>query len=379
MLTFRRVSLVVLCILAIWFCFSDSEKRRRLDSIEAKIKEARILSESLVNQYAKTGDEQNKMLLAEIHRLDSERKQLELQLQEVRRLPDTTSTVEEQLEFMVPFKLHQKFPAFIWQTWKTDLKDSKMDPELKSHIATWDQVNVNFVHEVFNDKNAEKLIQHLYRNVPKVLKAYNALPSPILKADFFRYLILFARGGVYTDVDTEALKPVTNWFPNWLSPDQAGLVVGIEADPDRPDWDLWYARRLQFCQWTIQAKPGHPVLRKIVAKITETTLKRKEDGKLALATGKERGTDIMNWTGPAIWTDVLFEYFNEVSNEEVTYLTFTNKETSTLVGDVLVLPITSFSPGVGHMGAKSRNDPMAYVQHHFSGSWKPDNERLLLL
>lgn len=40
------------------------------------------------------------------------------------------------------------------------------------------------------------------------------MPKSILKADFFRYLILFARGGVYTDIDTVSLKPIDEWISN---------------------------------------------------------------------------------------------------------------------------------------------------------------------
>lgn len=40
-----------------------------------------------------------------------------------------------------------------------------------------------------------------------------------------------------------------------------------------------------------------------------------------------------------------------------------------LLGDLLVLPITAFSPGVGHMGAGDASDPEARVQHGFRGSW----------
>ncbi|GIL66428.1 hypothetical protein Vafri_19944 [Volvox africanus] len=42
----------------------------------------------------------------------------------------------------------------------------------------------------------------------------------------------------------------------------------------------------------------------------------------------------------------------------------------TLVGDLLVLPITAFSPGVGHMGAGPVGHPEARVQHLFGGSWR---------
>lgn len=38
------------------------------------------------------------------------------------------------------------------------------------------------------------------------------------------------------------------------------------------------------------------------------------------------------------------------------------------VGDVVMLPMTGFSPGV--RGAGAVYDPMAMVQHKFYGSWK---------
>jgi hypothetical protein len=34
---------------------------------------------------------------------------------------------------------------------------------------------------------------------------------------------------------------------------------------------------------------------------------------------------------------------------------------------VVVLPITSFSPGIETMGAGKDDDPMAFVKHHFEG------------
>jgi hypothetical protein len=37
------------------------------------------------------------------------------------------------------------------------------------------------------------------------METWFALPAVILKADFFRYLILLARGGIYADIDTEAI------------------------------------------------------------------------------------------------------------------------------------------------------------------------------
>ena len=198
------------------------------------------------------------------------------------------------------------------------------------------------------------------------------MPLPVLKADFFRYLILLARGGIYTDIDTTALKPATEWLPQDFDRATAGLVIGIEADPDRPDWNKWYARRIQFCQWTIQSKPGHPVLVDIVAKITEKTLSMKKAK--AFKKGKDLNKSIMDHTGPGIWTDTVFQYLNnkdyfDFSNRpsNVSYSEFFNIKEPKKIGDVVVLPITSFSPGVQQMGAGDRDDPMAFVNHEFDG------------
>jgi alpha 1,6-mannosyltransferase len=225
---------------------------------------------------------------------------------------------------------------------------------------------------VVTDSVAVNLLRLLYAAVPEVLEAYDALPLPVLKADFFRYLILLARGGIYSDIDTYAIRSALEWVPERIPQQSIGLVIGIEADPDRPDWQDWYSRRIQFCQWTIQAKPGHPVLRDIVVRITEETLKRKRSGELTRTADK----NVVEFTGPAIWTDAIFDYFNDAryfdvkhSKGPISWRNFTGMEVSKKVGDVVVLPITSFSPGVQQMGAKDYDDPMAFVKHDFEGKF----------
>jgi alpha 1,6-mannosyltransferase len=155
---------------------------------------------------------------------------------------------------------------------------------------------------------AEAVVSHLYGDVPDVMEAYFALPLPILKADFFRYLILLARGGIYADIDTEVLRPAHYWLPETSPANTVGLIVGIEADPTREDWNLWYSRRVQFCQWVMRAKAGHPVLRETVARITESTLRRKREDNL-MADNLE-SLNIIEWTGPAVWTDSIYWAMN---------------------------------------------------------------------
>ena len=278
----------------------------------------------------------------------------------------------DKLAYQFPYDMEGKFPAYIWQTWKYTPASGDFAEEFRSAEASWTEKHPGFIHEVVTDSVAANLIKYLYAGVPEVVKAYESMPAAILKADFFRYLILLARGGIYSDIDTHALKSAIDWIPPNVPHSTVGLVIGVEADPDRPDWADWYSRRIQFCQWTIQSKSGHPVLREIVSKITEETLRRQAQGRLKL-TDKDGG-DVVEWTGPAIWTDTVFEYFNnpryytiEPGQGNITWSDFTGMTSPKKVGDTIVLPITSFSPGQMTMGSKEIDDPMAYVKHDFEG------------
>jgi alpha 1,6-mannosyltransferase len=289
----------------------------------------------------------------------------QISLEELKKKP-----LRQQLEYQFPYDAQSKFPAYIWQTWKYTPAQGEFSEEYREAEASWTILHPTFVHEVITDNVALHLIRHLYASVPEVLEAYQALPLPVLKADFFRYLILLARGGIYSDIDTSALKSAAEWVPKDVSPQDYGMVIGIEADPDRPDWAEWYSRRIQFCQWTIQSKPGHPILVDVVANITQETLKRKAEGRLT-----KSHKDIIEFTGPALWTDTIFQYFNnptyfdmDTSKGNITWQQFTNMKSAKKVGDVVILPITSFSPGIKTMNAGEEDDPMAFVKHNFEGT-----------
>jgi alpha 1,6-mannosyltransferase len=290
-------------------------------------------------------------------------------LQDLSRAP-----LQDKLAYQFPYDVETKFPAYIWQTWKYTPASGDFGESFRPAEASWSEKHPGFIHEVITDQVAVHLLRHLYTSVPEVLEAYNALPLPVLKADFFRYLILLARGGIYSDIDTHALKSAAEWLPDSVPREAIGLVIGIEADPDRPDWAQWYSRRIQFCQWTIQSKPGHPVLREIVANITLETLKKKKSG--ALKSFKDK--HVIEFTGPAVWTDSIFDYMNDeryfdmsTGKGNISWRDFTGMTAAKKVGDVVVLPITSFSPGVQQMGAGDYDDPMAFVKHEFEGMHSP--------
>lgn len=382
-----------------------------------------------------------------------------------------------QLAQLFPYDQKAPIPRKVWQTWKTSSSSVSFPSSFRELAGIWkstcEQPMPAYQYQLITDDQMVPLLKQMYGSVPQVIEAFESMPLPILKADFFRYLILYARGGIYSDMDTFPLKPLDSWpskskeflsglknpikYKNsspsldYQDPLEPGLIIGIEADPDRTDWSEWYARRIQFCQWTIQSKPGHPLLRELITNITSTTLESvaslkssipvqrpkisgqfiddynvnmrdkrrldtKYDHKSKKTPSNTDGTDIMNWTGPGIFSDIVFHYLNNIiqtndnimifndnlkankasepSDSEETTMKFYNEissnlqkaepsfhwgffslmEDPSLIDDILVLPITSFSPDVGQMRSKPMSDDMALVKHTFEGSWKDDEK-----
>ncbi|KHJ34207.1 putative initiation-specific alpha-mannosyltransferase [Erysiphe necator] len=285
------------------------------------------------------------------------------------------SSLREKLSYQYPYELEIRFPAYIWQTWKFTPASGEFKESYRPAEASWTELHPSFIHELITDQVAVHLIRHLYASIPEILDAYVSLPLPVLKADFFRYLILFARGGIYADIDTHVLKSAIDWLPETVPREAIGLIIGIGSDAGGGDWDTKHSRRLLFCQWTIQSKPGHPVLREIIARITENTLEKARNGSLS----KFDVQEIPEFTGSVIWTDVIFSFFNDeryfnmtTSTGNITWKDFTGIKSAKKLGDVAVLPITSFSPGINQVGIDGYDDSLAFVRHEFAATWKPE-------
>jgi alpha 1,6-mannosyltransferase len=374
MLTFKRALLTAVMVLGFFILLKDSHSQPSAASFNVNSPNPtgsyqdnrKIQDQPPVTSRPSTTQDSTTAGELKVKNNNYKKERPQVSMQDLHAMP-----LRQQLAYQFPYDPESKFPAYVWQTWKTTPSSGDFDEDFRPGEASWTELHPTFVHEVITDDVAAHLIRHLYAAVPDVVAAYEAMPVPVLKADFFRYLILLARGGIYSDIDTRALKSATEWVPPEVPRSSYGMVIGVEADPDRPDWHEWYSRRIQFCQWTIQAKPGHPILRDVVATISHETLRRKAAGGLT----KSAINSVVEFTGPALWTDAVFAFFNDpdyfdmsASKGNISWEQFTGITAAKKVGDVVVLPITCFSPGVGQMGAGEDDDPMAFVKHNFQGT-----------
>lgn len=399
----RKLSLIAISFVFICFLVSNLSKsstnigRSRNANINNKMNELDLLSPNTVNYNMKTHFDP---LIYRYNKLPSD------------------ASLRAQLAFYFPYDENSSIPHNIFQTWKIPLSNIGFPKHFLRFFESWTVKNPSFTHTLITDDIIDEWIFNEFSNVPAIIQTWKLLPKFILKADFFRYLVIFARGGIYSDIDTACLKPIDDWAmfnPKYIPKDKTlnsiGFAIGIEADPDRPDWAEWYARRIQFIQWTVVGKRGHPFLREIISRIVEETLRKQKLGMLKKIEGKDEGGDIMQWTGPGMFTDAFFDYINNVETDgqfgdgfgigtkywndgqryklksqeltedglplhtvdmPINWLNFTNLQEPVVYDDVMVLPITSFSPGVGQMGSQSPKHELAFVKHMFEGSWKSD-------
>jgi alpha 1,6-mannosyltransferase len=96
-----------------------------------------------------------------------------------------------------------------------------------------------------------------------IIRFFEALTDPILRAELLRYLVLLAKGGVYSDIDTKALAPISSWIPTHLA-NTVNAVVGLDYDDKAGSWAI---RPISFCQWTLMAEPGHPLFARLVDRV----------------------------------------------------------------------------------------------------------------
>eukprot|EP00877_Chromochloris_zofingiensis_P006264 jgi/Chrzof1/1891/Cz10g25050.t1 len=92
-------------------------------------------------------------------------------------------------------------PKLIHQSWKhKDLPDF-----FRTNSASWTQHHQQWQYKLWTDDENHQLVASHF---PWFLDIYQAFENNIERADSARYMYMYMFGGVYVDLDIEALKPV---------------------------------------------------------------------------------------------------------------------------------------------------------------------------
>ena len=244
--------------------------------------------------------------------------------------------------------------------------------QFSNAIASWPTQNQDFTYTLLSDDGLNDLARKQYANQPGILNPFLDLQVNILRVDLARYMVLEKEGGIYSDLDVTAVKPITQWIPEHVDPDKVRAIIGIEYDQgDRPPHIYTY-EPLVFCQWTVAMAPGHPIAQRAVKYVIEKLHALAEKEQVAIPDLRPAIDDVINVTGPAVWTKAVMDTMSETTGTAVNHLNFTGLKQPSLVGDTLVVPINGFGAGQAHSNSWTGigNAPETLVRHVWKASWK---------
>jgi hypothetical protein len=144
----------------------------------------------------------------------------------------------------------------VWQTYRT----LDLPPPAKAAHATWFDHGFENV-PLYDDTLIEKFMASALIRSDFGTDAVNVLrlmPLGVMKADFWRWAILYAEGGIYADIDCACRAPRSAWaerFPPGMA------YIGLEND-------------LHLCNWCMVAPE---VKSPVIGAVVEMIIRRVRD------------------------------------------------------------------------------------------------------
>ena len=141
-----------------------------------------------------------------------------------------------------------KMPKIIHQTWK----DLDIPTQFSRWIKSWLLLHPDWEYWIWTDADAEQLIADKH---PRFLEIFQGYTQPIRRADALRYFVLYEFGGVYADLDMEALTPID---PLTL---KYSCFIGQEPY-EHPILDTNF--EMLLINALIGCRPGHPFMKMLI-------------------------------------------------------------------------------------------------------------------
>lgn len=257
-----------------------------------------------------------------------------------------------------------EIPNKIWQIF---FNYTPLSPYADS-IQTWIAKNQDYQYTLVSNIGANALALKHYADRREIIYTFLSLRIPELRSDLLRYMLLESEGGFYSDLDTASLKPTHEWIPRNLK-SKVHAVVGIEYDQgEGKASEGMEGPRLQFCQWTMAASRGHPLMSRIVTDKVEALQTLAIKHKTTIAELRPSDGEAVHLSGPVIWTNAVLHTLSEATGTKMSYRNFTGMEEPRIFGDVMVLPVNWLGTGQLRSGRSREVSKNAFVRHGRRGT-----------
>ena len=148
-------------------------------------------------------------------------------------------------------------PLIVYRSWMTN----DLPVGMKAAVDKTISMTPEFDNEFYSDADCLKFLQENYKDEPNVANSFRSLKPGAFASDFWRYCILYKKGGVYLDVKMELHFPLSDILTKYPK-----IFIGnIPFDPASPDNPLE-----QVWNGFMSSPPGNPVFRACIDEIVES-------------------------------------------------------------------------------------------------------------
>jgi mannosyltransferase OCH1-like enzyme len=196
-----------------------------------------------------------------------------------------------------------KIPNIIHQTFIS----SKLPVEIINIIINNKKICSNCEFKFYDDNDCDNFIKNNFDE--KIYNAYKSINNVYgaMKADFFRYCILYKIGGIYLDIKSVIKIPIFKI----INKDDICLL-----DIPRNNLEHWRLNSPTYEQWLLMFAPGHPYLLEIINTIVNYIEIKYEPqiNEILKLNSKQK---ILNVTGPDAFTKAVNNYIKNNNNENL--------------------------------------------------------------
>ena len=180
-----------------------------------------------------------------------------------------------------------RIPRVLHQTWKTH----ETPPNCDGYRATWTTLNPTWTVRLWNDTEGQALLAEHFPNLTLALKEHN-VSEGVKIADITRIVILYVHGGIYADLDMEALRP---FEPLLATHERSPWPVVLGAEPSKHA-EGQGGRNLLVCNALMVSPKGHPFWKTLLDHI-EAAVGQQGEG--------DEYVSPVDLTGPMLYTNLL--------------------------------------------------------------------------
>ena len=159
---------------------------------------------------------------------------------------------------LIPKIIHQTFPT------------KNINSNIQNNINKLKKLNPGYEYHLYDDNDIIDFIKENYDD--NILNTYNSINPEYgaCRADYFRYLLMYKKGGIYLDIKSSCEKPFDTIIQ---SNDEFILTHWGNCGGDYNHRVIWWSDILnneygEYCNWNIIIRDKHPLMKKIIDQVT---------------------------------------------------------------------------------------------------------------